>query len=166
MSIATQLAGRVRVRLAPLASLASLAPLTALLTVLLAAPPLAATASAQAPAPAKPAGDVIMLDLVLPGAGHVYARDTRRGLLLGGLWVTSGALAFNGTNVDAERIAAVACIGTWIYAVADARPALRRAKARETAREQAREKARARQARPIIAPVPGARTTLGLRVTF
>jgi hypothetical protein len=70
---------------------------------------------------------------IVPGAGQVYAREPRRGLVFGAIWAGGLALAFN-DHSDVGHVGALVSLGTVVYAVMDAPAAVRRTEAREAAR--------------------------------
>ena len=70
---------------------------------------------------------------IVPGAGQVYAREPRRGLVLGAIWAGGLALAFN-DHSDYGHVGGLISLGTVVYAVMDAPAAVRRTEAREAAR--------------------------------
>jgi hypothetical protein len=67
---------------------------------------------------------------VLPGVGHMYAGETRRGLAVGGIWLGSGLVMFGGADRAVTSVAAVVNIATYVFSIADAALAAERFNAR------------------------------------
>ena len=57
---------------------------------------------------------------ILPGLGHVYAGEPRRGLIVAGVWLGSGMVAFSSANKVVTGTAGVVLIGASVYGIADA----------------------------------------------
>ena len=95
---------------------------------------LASVGAAQAPpapssdtvrVPKKSTAAATLLSVLLPGTGHLYAEDKRRGGVLLGMTITGWALGAGGEN--AVSLPGILLIGIpWWYAVIDAHNAVAR----------------------------------------
>jgi hypothetical protein len=57
---------------------------------------------------------------ILPGLGHVYAGEPGRGLIVAGVWLGSGMVAFSSANKVVTGAGGVVLIGASVYGIADA----------------------------------------------
>ena len=67
---------------------------------------------------------------VLPGAGHLYAGEGRRGLAVAGVWLASGLVMFSHAHGSVVGMATAVNVGTYVFSIADAALAAQRFNAR------------------------------------
>lgn len=67
---------------------------------------------------------------VLPGLGHAYAGEGRRGLAVAAVWLGSGMVMFSSANKAVTGAGAVVNIASYVFSIADAALAAERFNAR------------------------------------
>ena len=57
---------------------------------------------------------------VVPGLGHAYAGEPKRGLVVAAVWFGAGLMAFNSSNKVVTGTGGVLLLGSQVFSVADA----------------------------------------------
>lgn len=67
---------------------------------------------------------------IIPGVGHAYAGEGRRGLVVASVWLGSGMLMFSDADKSIVVVATVVNVGTYLFSITDAALAADRFNAR------------------------------------
>ena len=62
----------------------------------------------------------------LPGLGHVYAGEPKRGLVVAGAWFAGGLVAFSSADKAVTSAGAIVLLGSQVFSIADAALAAQR----------------------------------------
>ncbi|HEU4996137.1 MAG TPA: hypothetical protein VFT29_15075 [Gemmatimonadaceae bacterium] len=74
---------------------------------------------------------------VLPGLGHAYAGEPKRGLAVAGVWLAGSVAAFGSSNTLVSGTGGVLLLGSQIFSIADAALAVGRFNKRHAGARQA-----------------------------